>query len=32
MLPVSWSVDAQAGIRDPRQMFGRALGCRSCWW
>ena len=26
ILPVSWSVDGQSGIRDPRQMFGRILG------
>ena len=26
ILPVSWSVDGQSGIRDPRQMFGRTLG------
>lgn len=26
ILPVAWSVDGQAAIRDPRAMFGRALG------
>ena len=26
ILPVAWSVDGQSGIRDPRAMFGRALG------
>ena len=26
LLPVSWSVDAQRGVRDPRSMFGRQLG------
>ncbi len=26
MLPIAWSVDAQKGVRDPRSMFGRALG------
>jgi cell division protein FtsA len=26
ILPVAWSVDAQGAIRDPRAMFGRALG------
>ena len=25
ILPVGWSVDSQAGIRDPRAMFGRSL-------
>jgi len=24
--PVSWSVDGQKGVRDPRAMFGRSLG------
>ena len=26
LLPIAWSVDAQKGVRDPRSMFGRALG------
>ena len=26
LLPITWSVDGQAGVRDPRGMFGRALG------
>ncbi|HEX4097953.1 MAG TPA: cell division protein FtsA, partial [Caulobacteraceae bacterium] len=26
LLPVSWSVDAQKNVRDPRTMFGRVLG------
>ncbi|ODT59886.1 MAG: cell division protein FtsA [Phenylobacterium sp. SCN 69-14] len=26
ILPVAWSVDGQGSIRDPRAMFGRALG------
>jgi cell division protein FtsA len=26
ILPVAWSVDGQASIRDPRAMFGRTLG------
>jgi len=26
LLPIAWSVDAQKGVRDPRAMFGRALG------
>ncbi len=26
LLPIAWSVDAQRGVRDPRAMFGRALG------
>jgi cell division protein FtsA len=26
ILPVAWSVDGQAAIRDPRAMFGRNLG------
>jgi cell division protein FtsA len=26
LLPIAWSVDAQRGVRDPRSMFGRALG------
>jgi cell division protein FtsA len=26
LLPISWSVDAQRGVRDPRAMFGRSLG------
>jgi len=26
LLPIAWSVDGQRGIRDPRAMFGRALG------
>jgi cell division protein FtsA len=26
LLPVSWSVDGQRGVRDPRSMYGRALG------
>ena len=26
LLPISWSVDAQRGVRDPRAMFGHALG------
>ncbi|MET3525161.1 cell division protein FtsA [Phenylobacterium koreense] len=26
ILPVAWSVDGQAAIRDPRAMFGRTLG------
>ena len=26
LLPMSWSVDAQRGVRDPRSMFGRSLG------
>ena len=26
LLPISWSVDAQKGVRDPRTMFGRVLG------
>jgi len=26
LLPVSWSVDGQGGVRDPRGMFGRSLG------
>ncbi|MCX7588274.1 cell division protein FtsA, partial [Phenylobacterium sp. 58.2.17] len=26
ILPVAWSVDGQAAIRDPRAMFGRSLG------
>lgn len=26
LLPVSWSVDGQRGVRDPRAMYGRALG------
>jgi cell division protein FtsA len=26
ILPVAWSVDGQGGVRDPRAMFGRALG------
>jgi cell division protein FtsA len=25
ILPVAWAVDGQAGIRDPRAMFGRSL-------
>lgn len=25
ILPVAWSVDGQAGVRDPRAMFGRSL-------
>jgi len=24
--PIAWSVDSQRGVRDPRAMFGRALG------
>ncbi|HEY5106515.1 MAG TPA: cell division protein FtsA [Caulobacteraceae bacterium] len=24
--PIAWSVDGQRGVRDPRAMFGRALG------
>jgi cell division protein FtsA len=26
LLPITWSVDAQRGVRDPRSMFGRMLG------
>src|SRR4051812_20792054 len=26
ILPVGWSVDGQGGVKDPRAMFGRALG------
>src|SRR3569623_1282355 len=26
ILPIAWSVDGQGGVRDPRAMFGRALG------
>ncbi|MDC7677566.1 cell division protein FtsA [Asticcacaulis machinosus] len=26
LLPVSWSVDGQSGVRDPRNLTGRALG------
>ena len=26
LLPISWSVDAQKNVRDPRTMFGRVLG------
>jgi cell division protein FtsA len=26
LLPITWSVDGQPGVRDPRSMFGRALG------
>ncbi len=26
LLPIAWTVDAQKGVRDPRAMFGRALG------
>jgi cell division protein FtsA len=26
LLPVSWAVDGQRGVRDPRNMFGRSLG------
>jgi cell division protein FtsA len=26
ILPIGWSVDQQQGVRDPRAMFGRALG------
>ena len=26
LLPITWSVDAQRGVRDPRAMFGRVLG------
>ncbi len=26
LLPIAWSVDGQRGIKDPRSMFGRALG------
>ena len=26
LLPVGWTVDAEKGVRDPRAMFGRALG------
>ncbi len=26
MRPISWSVDGQKGVRDPRAMFGRQLG------
>jgi cell division protein FtsA len=26
LLPVSWSVDGQRGVRDPRNMYGRVLG------
>jgi cell division protein FtsA len=26
LLPITWSVDGQAGVRDPRGMFGRSLG------
>jgi cell division protein FtsA len=26
ILPVAWSVDGQGGVKDPRAMFGRALG------
>ena len=26
LLPVAWTVDAEKGVRDPRAMFGRALG------
>jgi cell division protein FtsA len=26
ILPVAWSVDGQGGVRDPRAMFGKALG------
>jgi cell division protein FtsA len=26
LLPIAWSVDAQRGVKDPRAMFGRALG------
>jgi cell division protein FtsA len=26
LLPIAWSVDAHAGVRDPRGMFGRQLG------
>jgi cell division protein FtsA len=26
LLPITWSVDGQSGVRDPRGMFGRSLG------
>jgi len=26
ILPIAWSVDGQRGVRDPRSMFGKALG------
>ncbi|WKL55878.1 cell division protein FtsA [Asticcacaulis sp. ZE23SCel15] len=26
LLPVSWSVDGQSGVRDPRNLTGRSLG------
>jgi len=26
LLPIGWSVDTQRGVRDPRGMYGRALG------
>lgn len=26
LLPISWIVDGQRGVRDPRSMYGRALG------
>jgi cell division protein FtsA len=26
LLPVAWTVDGQKGVRDPRGMFGKALG------
>ncbi len=25
-LPISWSIDSQRGVKDPRAMFGRTLG------
>jgi cell division protein FtsA len=26
VLPIGWSIDGQPGVRDPRSMYGRALG------
>ena len=26
ILPIGWSVDGQGGVRDPRNMYGKALG------
>lgn len=26
LLPIAWSIDNQRGVKDPRAMFGRALG------